>query len=220
MAGSRLTALQERILGVLAHLSPPWTLTGGGALAAVDAQHRDTRDLDLFWRDRPDLGDSAREAIASLQAAGLRVDSLRTSPTFAELRVASLDSTCVVDLVAEPMAAIEAPRSVSIGGAAIRVDTLHEILVNKLTALLGRAEPRDLWDVKVLLDLGMDLEHALRDAPRKDGGFSPLTLAWVLRDWQPAVLANASGWPASTANELEPFRDWLVERLTSLSRPE
>lgn len=49
MAGGRLTRLQERILSVLAPLSPPWTLTtGGAALAAVDAQHRDTRDLDLL----------------------------------------------------------------------------------------------------------------------------------------------------------------------------
>jgi hypothetical protein len=215
-----LTSLQEHILGVLVHLSPPWTLTGGGALAAVDARHRDTRDLDLFWRDRRDLGDSAREAAAALHAAGLRVDVLRTSPMFAALRVEGRDSVCVVDLVAEPGPALEAPRSVPIAGVAIRVDTLHEILVNKLTALLGRAEPRDLWDVKVLVDLGVDLERALADAPRKDGGFSPLTLAWVLRDWQPAVLATASGWPESVARELGPFRDWLVDRLATGSRPE
>ncbi|MDO8679199.1 MAG: nucleotidyl transferase AbiEii/AbiGii toxin family protein [Acidobacteriota bacterium] len=220
MAGSRLTALQERILGALADLKPPWTLTGGGALAALDTQHRDTRDLDLFWRDRRDLGDSAREAAAALQTSGLRVDVLRRSPMFAELRVESSDGVCVVDLVAEPAPALEEPRSVSIGGVTIRADTPHEILVNKLTALLGRAEPRDLWDVKVLVERGVDLDRALADAPRKDGGFSPLTLAWVLRDWQPALLAHASGWPESIVGELAPFRDWLVDRLTTGARPE
>lgn len=220
MAGGRLTPLQERILALLAPLSPPWTLTGGAALAAVDAQHRDTRDLDLFWRARHDLGDSVRDASATLHAAGLRVDVLRTSPRFAELRVEDTSDVCIVDLVAEPATAIEEPRSVPIGGMAIRVDSLHEILVNKLTALLGRAEPRDLWDVKVLLDLGGDLDRAVADAPRKDGGFSPLTLAWVLRDWQPAALAAASGWPESVTRELGPFRDWLVDRLALGSRPE
>lgn len=62
MAGGKLSRLQERILRLLAPLAPPWTLTGGAALAAVDAQHRDTRDLDLFWRDRTDLGNSVRDA--------------------------------------------------------------------------------------------------------------------------------------------------------------
>lgn len=220
MAGGRLTRLQERILIVLAPLSPPWTLTGGAALAAVDAQHRDTRDLDLFWRDRSNLGDSARDAVAALQADGLRVAVLRTSPLFAELRVEGAEDVCIVDLVAEPGSALEPPRSVPIAGVAIRMDSLHEILVNKLTALLGRAEPRDLWDVKVLVDLGVDLDRALADAPGKDAGFSPLTLAWVLRDWQPAALAAASGWPESVGRELGPFRDWLVDRLTAGSRPE
>jgi hypothetical protein len=139
---------------------------------------------------------------------------------FAELRVESADGVCVVDLVAEPAPALEEPRSVSIGGVTMRADTPHEILVNKLTALLGRTEPRDLWDVKVLVESGVDLDRALADAPRKDGGFSPLTLAWVLRDWQPALLAQASGWPESIVGELAPFRDWLVDRLTTGARPE
>ena len=83
-----------------------------------------------------------------------------------------------------------------------------------------RAEPRDLWDVTVLVDLGVDLDLALVDAPQKEGGFSPLTLAWVLHDWQPVALAAASGWPESVGRALAPFRDWRVERLTAGSRPE
>jgi hypothetical protein len=64
------------------------------------------------------------------------------------------------------------------------VDNRHEILASKLATLLERSETRDLADVKALLDAGGDLESALRDAPMKDAGFSPLTLAWVLRPWE------------------------------------
>jgi hypothetical protein len=64
-------------------------------------------------------------------------------------------------------------------GVAIRVDTAYEILVNELCALLGRSELRNLVEVRALLDQGFDLARALADAPKKDSGFSPVTLAWV-----------------------------------------
>jgi hypothetical protein len=62
-------------------LTPPWTLTGGGALAGVHLGHRVTRDLDLFWRSRSELG--------SLRADGLEVETLRTAPAFGELGVSA-----------------------------------------------------------------------------------------------------------------------------------
>jgi hypothetical protein len=40
---------------LFAGIDPHWTLTGGGALAGVHLGHRETRDLDLFWRSRPEL---------------------------------------------------------------------------------------------------------------------------------------------------------------------
>jgi hypothetical protein len=39
-----------------AGLQPPWTLTGGGALAGFHTKHRETRDLDLFVLTRADHG--------------------------------------------------------------------------------------------------------------------------------------------------------------------
>ena len=53
----KLSALQERLLVVLAGLDPPWTLSGGAALAGFHTAHRGTRDLDLFCQQRRDLGD-------------------------------------------------------------------------------------------------------------------------------------------------------------------
>lgn len=42
----------------------------------------------------------------------------------------------------------------------------------------------------------------MADAPRKDGGFSPATLAWVLQN------VRMTGWERHV-----PFRDWLIDRL-------
>ncbi|HBL28969.1 MAG TPA: hypothetical protein DD490_19210 [Acidobacteria bacterium] len=106
-----------------------------------------------------------------------------------------------------------------VGGALIAVDTPHEILVNKLCALLGRSELRDLEDVRVLLESGGDLARALADAPLKDGGFSPLTLAWVLKGFQPRALGSASGMGEKSVERLERFKENLIHQLLDISSP-
>lgn len=220
MSGDRLTALQRRILGVLAGITPHWTLTGGGALAGVHLGHRETRDLDLFWRNRSELGAVVADTVSALRAAGLDVHVLRTAPAFSELRVSDGRDACVVDLVAEPFAAIEPPEQAVVEGAAISVDSKHEILASKLATLLERSEARDLVDLKALLDAGGDLQAGLRDAPKKDAGFSPLTLAWVLKDFDPRPALKALGWGARETEELVSFRHWLISQLTASAVPE
>ena len=91
----------------------------------------------------------------------------------------------------------------------IAVDTKHKILVNKLCALLHRSELRDLMDIAALVAAGGDLARALRDAPRKDGGFSALTLGWSLSNWRVAEAAGAAGLE-DRADELEAFRQRLL----------
>lgn len=126
----------------------------------------------------------------------------------------------LIDLVAEPVAALSPATRVRIGAAEIPADSPHEILVNKLCALLGRSEIRDLIDIKALLESGLDLGRALSDAPRKDGGFSPLVLAWLLRSLPLEVLGRAAGVDAQSIDELQSFKASLIERLVTDSLPE
>jgi hypothetical protein len=218
MSDSHLSSLQARILHILAGQQPPWTLTGGAALVGFHLGHRETRDLDLFWHGLTRLPDLAPIQNA-LEDAGIEVSVLRRTPTFCTLRAAAGADVVLIDLVADPVPTIEPPEWNDGLGASILVDTPHEILVNKLNALLSRSELRDLVDTKALLELGGDLERALVDAAVKDGGFSPATLAWVLRDLPVAALAQASGHSGDAVAELAAFRDALAERLALLSRP-
>lgn len=220
MLNDRLSPLQVRILFLLASGIPAWTLTGGAALAGFYTGHRDTRDLDLFWRDCVLLGDRAQDVRNHLVAAGLEVSSIQSSTAHHRLLVRDGTEQTVVDLVADSVAALEPPESCVLQGVTIRVDSPREILVNKLTALLSRSELRDLWDVRELLAAGGDLASALRDAPQKDGGFSPMMLAWVLKELPVTMLAKTLLLPDSLAQELATFRDQLVLQLTSLAGPD
>lgn len=220
MTLGRLTELQAGVLTALAEGDLGWTLTGGGALVATHAVERTTRDLDLFFHGRSELGDTARVVEDRLVAAGIEVDVLQRASAFCRIRASRGGESVIVDLVAEPVERVAPAVAVELEGVTIEVDSPHEILVNKLCALLSRSEVRDLGDVRSLLEAGGDLERALVDAPRKDGSFSPLTLAWVLETFSLPSLAARDGYSQVEIEPLEEFRKELVSRLTELAIPE
>jgi len=219
MSLSRLTPLQVLVLGVLAGQPTGWTLTGRAALAGFHTRHRMTRDLDLFWHGKSELGSIPREVDMRLRASGLTVATSTTSPHFTRFLVNQGSEQLVVDLVADPVPFIEQPAAMELAGHSILVDTVHEILVDKLLALVGRTELRDLVDVGCLLEHGGDLTRGLAEAPRKDSGFSPLTLAWLLHDMAVERMALAEGRPAEEVARLLALRRDLGERISRLADP-
>jgi hypothetical protein len=71
-----------------------------------------------------------------------------------------------------------------------RLDSPENILANKLTALIGREEPRDVADVWGLCTkLELSINEAIRGAQSKSSGIYPLDLARRLcsaanEDWE------------------------------------
>ena len=218
-SGGKLDPLQIRVLEALATVRPPFILGGGGALAGIHLAHRKTRDLDLFWRDQPQLGEIPRLIETRLADEGLTVFPLQRSPLFVQLRVGDASSVVVVDLIAEPASSLEPPWRCRVGGSEILVETPHAILVEKFCALLERSELRDLVDIEALIRSGQNLRSAISDASRRDAGFSPLTLAWVLREWNTRTIANAAGLTDAEGDRLESFRQSLIGQLVAPDQP-
>lgn len=219
MSNGRLSELQVRVLRALAGIEPPWTLSGGGALALAHLKHRATRDVDLFWHGRSLLLDLPEVVERRLTADGLGVARVQTADSFCRLGACFGAETTVVDLVATPVALAESPTQVDLDGRRIQIDTMHEILVNKLCTLLSRSEVRDLLDIRALLAAGGDLHRALADAPLKDGGFSALTLAWVLRGQNLRAAARAEKLTAEEEADLLTYREELIDLLTAAGTP-
>lgn len=215
----RLTDLQRRVLAILAPVRPPWTLTGGGALAGFHLRHRTTRDLDLFWHGRAGFEREPDDCARRLLAAGLQVDTLQRSPAFVRLLVKDAQDTVLVDLVAEPVRNAMPPVCSDTPGGPIQVDSAQEILANKLGCLLHRAELRDLVDLQALLEAGLDLRRGLHDAGAKDLGFSPLMVGHLLATFPVARLGKALGLDATTTDRLDAFRADLAARIAAASRP-
>lgn len=212
--------MQVRILRVLPGLTPPWTLSGGAALAGAHTKRRGTRDLGLFWQSQREFQAEPDAVRRRLEDDRLEVIVLQRAEAFCRLTVNDGAESMTVDLVADPVPLAEPPVEIDLAGARIRIDTPHQILVNKLCALLSRSELRDLGDVDVLLKLGGDLPRALRDAANQDRGFSPLTFAWVLEQFPIAKQAIVLGVGPETVADLERVRSELIARMRMLTRPD
>lgn len=209
-----LTELQRDVLVAFFAVERRFVLTGGGALIGYHLHHRNSDDLDLFAK--PPV--AVRDGVASLQTAAHRIgatlESLRTFPEFCRLLVRRGTETTLVDLVIDHAPDLDAPLE---RDGAIRVHSLREIGANKICALVGRAEIRDLVDLRAILATGAELEGLLRDAERKDGGVSAATLAWLL---DAVKIGKDSPLPGGVSvDDLEGFRRQLVVELRRLAKP-
>ena len=109
MPPGTLIALRVRILRALAPLTPRFTPDAGGALAGFHTEHRTTRDLDLFWRERRELGELVAQVEEQLRALGFEVATLRAAQSFHRFEVRGAGETYILDLVADPTQVVDPP---------------------------------------------------------------------------------------------------------------
>lgn len=210
---SRLTQFQDELLAAFFEREQRFYLTGGAALAGYHLGHRETHDLDLFTLT-PAMEDglrALRDAARSLQAS---LEEVQTAPEFRRLLVSRGSEAAVVDLVVEHAEQIHPDKPAH---GLVRVDPADEIFANKLCALLGRSEVRDLVDVRALEGLGLSLDQALAAARKKDGGLTPGQLAWVLSQITIAEDAVLPG--GVTPVELRDYLSHLIDELARLAHP-
>lgn len=209
-----LSRLQLDVLREFFRLERRFVLTGGGALVGFHLHHRTSKDLDLFAKPPVDLADGRHAIDAAALALGATVEPVKSFPEFQRLLVRRGDDSVLVDLVIDRAPDVDPVIEEQQG---IRLHSLREIAANKVCAILGRGEIRDLVDLRAILQRGFDLRAVLADAEHKDGGVSAATLAWLLDSVRIGDAAELP--PGVTPAEVEQFRADLVLRLRRLAMP-
>lgn len=172
----KLTKLQTEVLERFFSRTQGYFLTGGAVLCGWDLGHRTTDDVDLFTAsdDAMALGDGSVRAVA--EETGCTLHAMVTAPDFRRYQLRRGSETLVVDLVRD-----RAPQlREKIVRDGVTMDTVEEIFVNKICALVGRSEVRDLVDLRALEERGLRVEDYLELAQKKDGGATAATIAWLL----------------------------------------
>jgi hypothetical protein len=209
----RLAPLQTDVLDAFFARESRFYLTGGAALAGYHLKHRETHDLDFFTA-LPVLEDGARALRAAATEVGASWREVQTSPEFRRVLLSRGGESVIVDLVFDPAPQVREDKPLH---GVVRVDPPEEIFANKLCALLGRSEVRDLVDARALEATGLSLTDALAAGGRKDGGLTPGQLAWVLSN---IVVSEDAALPGGVAaGEMREYLRGLIDRLARLAHP-
>jgi predicted nucleotidyltransferase component of viral defense system len=207
----RLTALQRELIEAFFARSQGLFLTGGAVLAGYDLGHRTTDDLELFGFADADLEEQERVLQDVAVAVGAELSSVSRHVDFRRWLASRGAERCVVDLVRDRAPPVEVQKR-SVGRVVL--DTRREIAANKIAALVGRSEIRDLVDLQVLLATE-PLERAVTDAMKKDAGVDAATVAWTLEQLRIAPNAHLPG--GVDGATLDRFRLELIPRLRRLA---
>lgn len=140
IAYQELYALQDRIMDLIFSLDNSFYLTGGTALHRFYYGLRYSDDLDLFVNDDDLFSEYVREVIDLLENKHIAVEHTVKSRDFHRLFV---DGLLQLDFVNDRVHR----EGKSIKFDKVRVDNIFNILTNKLGAIIGRDEEKDIFDL-------------------------------------------------------------------------
>jgi len=176
---SHLYPLQDRVLSLISQVDTGFYLTGGTTASRKYLHHRFSDDLDFFANDEADFGLWSQRIIQSLNdRPDFAVDVLMAEDRFTRLIVTEADIVLKVEMVNDVPARVgESVIDPQLG----RIDNAENILANKITALIGRNEPKDLADVwGFCCKQSLSIDEAIENAHSKAAGIFPADLARVL----------------------------------------
>ena len=184
----QLYPLQDQVLAIINNLETDFYLTGGTAASRGYLNHRLSDDLDLFVNDDDHFSLWSQRVIQALSQQPLfSIEVLMTEERFTRLNVKQADLILKIEMINDVPAHIGQIQHHPILG---RLDSAENILANKVTALIGREEPKDLADIwGFCCQLSLSLTQAIEDADSKAAGIFPADLARILHsvtedDWQ------------------------------------
>ncbi len=184
----QLYPLQDQVLSLIDAQETGFYLTGGTAVSRFYLQHRLSDDLDMFVNLNPAFGDWCGRIIDTLlHFEPQQTQVILRQQYFARVLLTHNDTTLKIEMVNDVPSHIGDIQRHPILGC---IDSPENILANKLTALIGREEPRDLADIWGLCTkLGLSIQEAIEGATSKATGIYPLDLARRLcsathKDWQ------------------------------------
>lgn len=145
-----LTKEQQKIIGLVANEPnlAGFYLSGGTALAACYFNHRISEDLDFFIYEEPDkmfLHFFSEKIKKEIRASEMRYERLYDRNQF-YFKIENGEEL-KIEFTKYPFKQLEEP----IIWSGIKIDSLRDVSVNKIMALLDRFDPKDFVDLYFIL---------------------------------------------------------------------
>ncbi len=181
----KMYPLQNRILNFINESSPSLYLTGGTALSRFYLFHRYSDDLDLFTNADENFPEEVEKAVKGI--LGIRGIKLKNSLSgvgegYIRLEVEDGDVSLTVDFVNDVAFRVGSHQKID----GILVDNVANIMTNKISALIGRDELKDIVDVREIcrtfkFDWGKVLDASLNKEASVDSEYIDYKLSNLAR---------------------------------------
>lgn len=150
-------------------LSLPFYLTGGTALSRFYLHHRYSDDLDFFINEDQNFSTYTATAISALmkmEDLSINKTNLIATPNYVSINITKDDTPLKIDFVNDIPVHFGDVKSYPLFN---KVDSIVNILTNKITALIGRNEIKDVVDVwAISTNYSFDWKTILELASQKE----------------------------------------------------
>ena len=204
-----LYRLQDKVLSIVFNLKTGFYLTGGTCLHRFYQERRYSDDLDLFSNDSQLFRDDVRLVRRSLVDADLSLDIRADSRDFVRLIV---EDSLQVDLVNDRVARLG--NSVRTSGN-IMLDNLDNIAANKICAVLGRDDPKDIFDLYTIFCSSDVNWSAIISAAERKCSFDMEELRFRLESFPLSLLEMLQVTDSGFVSDLQRNYNLLIDRILS-----
>jgi len=140
---NKLYELQDKVMEIVFDAEQIFYLTGGTALNRFYQEKRYSDDLDFFTHNRIDFNRALREIKFKLSKS-FYIEEEVSSKDFVRLKI---DRFLQVDFVYDSVMRYKEPIYLDNGYI---IDNCENILANKITAVMGRDNPKDIFDILLI----------------------------------------------------------------------
>lgn len=197
-----LYPLQDKVLALIDSAATPFYLTGGTALSRFYYRHRYSEDLDFFVNTYERFTQDAERILLLFKDIDLTVTS-RTDTHFSLF----VQNVLKIDFVNDTGRYPSKLRRVA---EFSKVDTPERILANKLSALVGRDDPKDVVDLWVVATHEtIDWRSIFTDISSRAAGVFPPFIAEKISSF-PLELLDVIKWKEGKRPQPEQIKNDLI----------
>jgi len=202
----KLYDLQDKVLDAVFNTEQVFYLTGGTALSRFYQEKRYSDDLDFFTHDSRDFRRGLREIKAELKKK-FHIKEEVSSKDFVRLMVNDL---LQVDFVNDSVIRYG---DLNYLDNNYIVDNCKNILANKITAVMGRDNPKDIFDI-FLIDKYYKYDwKAILEIAHKKAGFDDDDLIIRLKTFPSTLLKSIYLIDSSFLNNFEEEFNLIIEKI-------
>ena len=179
----KLYALQDRVLGAFFSIEHDFYLTGGTCLSRFYQAKRYSNDLDFFTNSSNVFGFTIKK-IKTLMAENFNLNIEIEAKDFCRFKI---DNLLQLDFVNDRVGHY---KDLVVLKNGYIIDNIENILSNKITAVIGRDDPKDIFDIYLIARFYSFDWRTIIDSSKKKSSFNLEDLIVRMESFPPELLSR------------------------------